>query len=95
MTALRRAQCFRWFDTPESEAKRDQEDEKYDQGFHLTIIFNDPIDNKTLIAMTKDENRSGNYVGWANHKLRQLLLFNPVEQLELKRRRLKSFHFSY
>ena len=70
MTALRRAQCFKWFGTTKRRAKRDWEDEKYDQGFHPTIIFNDPTDKKTLIVMTKDENRSGNYVGWANSKLR-------------------------
>ena len=70
MTALRRAQCFKWFGTTKRGAKRDWEDEKYDQGFHPTIIFNDPTDKKTLIVMTKDENRSGNYVGWANSKLR-------------------------
>jgi len=51
------------------EAKRDWEGEKYDQGFRPTIVFNDPTDNKTLIVMTKDGNRSG-YVGWAKIKLR-------------------------
>ena len=69
MTASRRRQCFRWLDMTKRGAKRDWVGEKYDQGFRPTIVFNDPTDNKTLIVMTKDGNRSG-YVDWAKIKLR-------------------------
>ena len=69
MTASMGEQCFRWFDRTERKSKSDWEKKKYDQGFHPTITFNDPTDNKTLIVMTKGESRSG-YVCRANYKLR-------------------------
>ena len=68
MTASMGGQCFRWFDTTEGKAMDDWKTKKYEQGFHPTIIFKDPTDNKTLIVMTKDENRS-DYVRRANYKL--------------------------
>jgi len=73
MTASIGEQCSRWLGTTKKEARSDWENKKYDQGFHPTIIFNDPTDNKTLIVMTKDKNRSG-YVYLAGYKLRQILL---------------------
>ena len=69
MTASMGQQCSRWFDRTERKSKTDWEKKKYDQGFHPTIIFNDPTDDKTLIVMTKDESRSG-YVCRPNYKLR-------------------------
>ena len=69
MTASMGRQCSRWFDTTEREARSDWRNKKYDQGFHPTIIFNDPTDNKTLIVMTEDKNRSA-YVLRAGYKLR-------------------------
>ena len=47
----------------------DWQNKKYDQGFHPTIIFKDPTDNKTLIVMTEDKNRSA-YISRADYKLR-------------------------
>ena len=73
MTASMGGQCFRWFRTTEGEARNDWENKKYDQGFHPTIIFKDPTDNKILSVMTRDENRSG-YVRRSHYKLRQLPL---------------------
>ena len=70
MTASMGAQCFRWFGKTERKAMHDWEKKKHDQGFHLTIIFNDPTDDKILIVMTKDKNRSGRYVYRAGYKLR-------------------------
>ena len=69
MTASMGRQCSRWFDRTEEEAMNDWEQKKHDEGFYPTIIFNDPTDNKTLIVMTEDKNRSG-YVSRAGYKLR-------------------------
>ena len=69
LTASMGRQCSRWFNTTEGEAMDDWEDKKYAQGFHPTIIFIDPTDNKTLIVMTEDKNRS-TYVSRAGYKLR-------------------------
>ena len=70
MTASMGRQCSRWFDTTEGrEAGIDWENKKYDEGFHPTIIFTDPTDNKTLIVMTEDKNRSA-YISRADYKLR-------------------------
>ena len=73
MTASMGGQCYRWFRTTEGEARNDWENKKYDQGFHPTIIFKDPTDNKILSVMTRDENRSG-YVRRSHYKLRQIPL---------------------
>ena len=70
MTASIAEQCFRWFDTTELKAMDDWEMKKHDQGFHPSIIFRDPTDNKTLIVMTKDKNRSQGFVRRVNYKLR-------------------------
>ena len=69
MTASMGEQCSRWFGTTEGEARNDWENKKCVQGFHPTIIFKDPTDNKTITVMTKDENRSG-YVRRGNYQLR-------------------------
>ena len=66
MTKMPQGQTYRWFDTTETITMSDK---KFKQGFHPTIIFKDPTDNKTLSVITKDENRSG-YVRRANFKLR-------------------------
>ena len=73
MSASMGEQCFRRFGKTEGEARRDWENKKYDQGFHPTIIFKDPTDNKILSVMTRDENRSG-YVRRSHYKLRQIPL---------------------
>ena len=70
MTHLIGEQCFRWFDTTELKDMDDWEMEKHNQGFHPSIIFRDPTDNKTLIVMSKDENRSLGFVRRVNYKLR-------------------------
>ena len=67
MTKMPQGQIYKWFDT--TAAMSDWEDEKFKQGYHPTIIFKDPTDNKTLSVMTKDENRSG-YIRRANYELR-------------------------
>ena len=54
----------------EEEAMDDWENTKYDQGFHPTIIFNDPTDDKILFVMTEDNNRSSSYVYRAGFELR-------------------------
>ena len=73
MTASMGGQCSRWFGMTNSDARCDWENKKYDQGFHPTIIFKDPTDNKNLIVMTRDENRLG-YVRRSGFKLRQIPL---------------------
>ena len=70
MTASMGRQCSRWFDMTEEEAMDDWENTKYDQGFHPTIIFNDPTDDKILFVMTEDNNRSSSYVCRAGFELR-------------------------
>ena len=70
MTKMPQEQTYRWFKRFETTAAmRDWEDEKFKQGYHPTIIFKNPTDNKTLSVMTKDENRSG-YVRRTNYELR-------------------------
>ena len=70
MTELIGEQCFRWFGTTKLKDMDDWEMEKHNQGFHPSIIFRDPTDNKTLIVMIKDENRSLSFVRRVNYKLR-------------------------
>lgn len=56
--------------TTEERSDRDKWiDEKYQKGLHPTIVFKDPTDDKVLIVMTEDENRSG-YVCELNYELR-------------------------
>ena len=69
MTASMGEQCFRRFDTTEGKVMNDWKEKKFEHGFHPTIIFKDPTDDKTLNVMTKDESRSG-FVRRANYKLR-------------------------
>ena len=74
MTASMGRQCSRWFDTTVRDAMDDWENKKCDQGFHHTIIFNDPTDDKILFVMTEDKNRSSSYLYRAGYELRQILL---------------------
>ena len=65
-------QSFKWFNEVTTEERSDREkwiNEKYQKGLHPTIIFKDPTDDKVLIVMTEDENRSG-YVCEFSYKLR-------------------------
>ena len=68
MTASMGRQCSRWFDSTEGKAINDWKKKKYDQGFHLTIIFSDPTDDTFLMVMTQDKNRTG-YVSRTNYQL--------------------------
>ena len=69
MTKMPQNQTYRWFDTTDTIAMSEWEDEKLEKGFHPTIIFKDPTDNKTLNVMTEDENRS-RHVHRAHYELR-------------------------
>ena len=69
MTKTPEGQAYRWFDTTETTAMSDWEDDKFKQRFHHTIIFKNPTDNKTLSVMTNDENIS-DFVRRGNYELR-------------------------
>ena len=69
MTKTPEGQTYRWFDTTETIAMSDGEDDKFKQRFHPTIIFKNPTDNTTLSVMTNDENIS-DYVRRGNYELR-------------------------
>ena len=69
LTKIPQRQTYRWFDKTDTIAMGDWEKEKFKQGFHPTIIFKNPTDNKTLIVMTNDENIS-TYVRRGNYELR-------------------------
>jgi len=56
MTKTPQGQAYKRFDN--NTARGNWVQEKYKEGFHPTIIFKDPTDKKTLMVMTKDENRS-------------------------------------
>ncbi|KAJ7389050.1 hypothetical protein OS493_033909 [Desmophyllum pertusum] len=57
MTTTREAQRYRRFDDGIDRIK--WMDEKEENEFHPTIIFKDPTDQKSLVVMTEDDNRSG------------------------------------
>ena len=61
MTEMTAEQCYKWRGNSNKEriAHSKWMDEKHNEGFHPTIVFNDPTDDKILIVFTKDENRSG------------------------------------
>lgn len=67
MTGTPARQTYKWFD--DGTAANDWTSEQYQQGYHPTTIFKDPTDNKILIVMTSDENRSG-YTSRLNYKLK-------------------------
>ena len=69
MTKMPQRQSYRLFGKTEKQAFSDWEHEKFEQGFHPTIIFEHPTENLTLSVMTEDENRS-DYVRRRRHKLR-------------------------
>ena len=60
MTEMPEAQSYEWFEkSKEGYVATDKwTSEKWNDGLHPTIFFNDPTDNKILCVMTKDENRS-------------------------------------
>lgn len=60
MTAMPEGQCYLMFDSTKegNAASESWMGEKDNEGFHPTIVFKAPTDNKILIVMTKDENRS-------------------------------------
>lgn len=66
MTEIPQGQTYAWFN--DGTARSNWMDEEYEEGFHPTIIFKDPTDNKTLVVMTTDENRSG-YTCRFNYKV--------------------------
>ena len=67
-----RRQCYAWQtnSTKEGYFKREKwVKKKSEEGCHLTIIFNDPTDDKILFVMTKDGNIS-EYTYKINHKMK-------------------------
>ena len=67
-----RRQCYAWQtdSTKEGYLKREKwVKKKSEDGYHLTIIFNDLTDDKILFVMTKDGNIS-EYTYKVNHKMK-------------------------
>ena len=59
MTATTKGQNYMWFqDSCEASACGNWVHKRYLEGYHPTIIFNDPSDNKILVVMTTDDSRS-------------------------------------
>ena len=56
MTKMPQGQIYKKFHHVASRTKWARE--QHEEGFHPTIIFKDPTVKKTLVVMTKDENRS-------------------------------------
>ena len=72
MTEMPHRQCYAWQtdSTKEGHFKREKwVKKKSEKGYHLTIIFNDPTDDKILFVMTKDGNIS-EYTYKINHKMK-------------------------
>ena len=72
MTEMPHRQCYAWQtdSTKEGYFKREKwVKKKGEEGYHLTIIFNDPTDDKILFVMTKDGNIS-EYTYKINHKMK-------------------------
>ena len=72
MTEMPHGQCYAWQtdNTKEGYFKREKWlKKKSEEGYHLTIIFNDPTDDKILFVMTKDGNIS-EYTYKINHKMK-------------------------
>ena len=70
--SLGRRQCYAWQtdNTKEGYFKREKwVKKKSEEGYNLTIIFNDPTDDKILFVMTKDGNIS-EYTYKINHKMK-------------------------
>ena len=75
MTETPGMQSYKRFDTTKEDSDRENwVHEKYHQGLHPSIIFKDPNDDRLLIVMTEDENRSPGSVYEFDYKLR------PVQQ---------------
>lgn len=75
MTEAPGMQSYKWFNTTTEDSDReDWVQEKYHQGLHPSIVFKDPTDDKLLIVMTEDENRSPGSVYEFDYNLR------PVQQ---------------
>ena len=55
MTKMEEEQRYAWFQNSDSSgyARRNWMGKKYKEGFYVTIIFNDPTDNKLLIVTTQ------------------------------------------
>ena len=60
MTEMAERQRYEWFENTDggNVARRDWVDQKYKEGFYVTIIFIDPTDNKILIVTTQGNNLS-------------------------------------
>ena len=67
MTTTPQDQIYHWCDN--GTVGSDWVRAKYQQGFHPTIIFKDPKDNKILVVMTTDKNRS-DYMCRYNYKIK-------------------------
>ncbi len=62
-------QCCSWFCLEDAEKKKAWMKGKQIEGYHPTIMFQDPTDNKELVVMTKDPNRS-NYLTRSRYPLK-------------------------
>ena len=60
MTEMPDEQRYEWFENTRegNAAKRDWMAKKHKEGFHVTIIFNDPTDDKFLIVTNQAKNLS-------------------------------------
>ena len=59
LTETPQKQKYKWFDHSDTTIRDDWMDAQHKEGYHPTIIFKDPTDEKILVVMTMDENRSG------------------------------------
>lgn len=66
MTETPQGQTYEWCNN--YTARKKWLNEKYNEGFHPTIIFKDPTDNQILCVVTEDKNRSG-YIDRVNYKV--------------------------
>ncbi|KAL9953310.1 hypothetical protein ACROYT_G040707 [Oculina patagonica] len=67
MTESSERQTYKWFG--DGSTANNWVDEQYHVGYHPSVIFKDPTDNKILVVMTSDKNRSG-YTSRINYKLK-------------------------
>ncbi|KAL9953314.1 hypothetical protein ACROYT_G040712 [Oculina patagonica] len=67
MTESSERQTHKWFG--DGSAANNWADKQYHVGYHPTVIFKDPTDNKILVVMTTDKNRSS-YTSRINYRLK-------------------------
>ncbi len=69
MSDIRVGQCSLWFGPEEGTKRSAWMDEKFKEGYHPTIMMQDPTFNKEFVVMTQDPNRS-NYLCRIRHPLK-------------------------